>query len=301
MSTGKSRFFRGSMCRSLKLALYMLAALCCTCRPAQSADGLLGGLREDVREEHSGDSGSSGNGGPGDRGGNDHCQTRDCDSCDDSTWSNLVLFTLAAPFWVPYALLGDNLNNTAYFPDYPYADGMSGNFVVEKFSGHGANIWQGQFLMDDSYNFDQVNRVHGQLRIDTISRLGAEIDTTYFHEQLAGGASDELWIGNAAITYRFAQSARAQFRSGLGMRWLTDDTSTDLGFSFLYGADFFPARPWVISTLFDTGTIGSAGVIHARLTSGLQFHGCELFGGYDYLRIGHADIAGPVAGVRFWF
>jgi len=261
-----------------------------------ATEGTLGGVREDVREDRSGDSDSFG--GSKSEGHSKH----DDDSCktsDDTPWGKLILFGLTAPFWMPHTLLEDDYANVGYFPDYPYADGVLGDLTIENPTQ--GNLWSGQLIVDDSYNFDQVNRVHSQLRIDTAARFGFEAETTWLHEQLAGHATDELWIGNAALTFRFSQSSRAQFRSGLGMRWLSDDQSTDLGFSFLYGADFFPAGPWVISTVFDTGTLGSAGVLHARATGGVQFHRFEVFGGFDYLRIGHADIAGPVAGVRLWF
>ena len=42
-------------------------------------------------------------------------------------------------------------------------------------------------------------------------------------------------------------------------------------------------------------------VTRVRASVGVQFRHAELFAGYDWLRIGGADLHGPMAGVRLWF
>lgn len=62
-----------------------------------------------------------------------------------------------------------------------------------------------------------------------------------------------------------------------------------------------PVKPLVISTVLDAGTLGHAGVIHARLTGGVLRSRWEAYLGYDFLRIGSVNLQGPLLGVRFWF
>jgi hypothetical protein len=89
--------------------------------------------------------------------------------------------------------------------------------------------------------------------------------------------------------------------AGLGARLLFDRRTTQGGFNFLYGADFFPVDPVVLSTQIDLGNLPHAFVFHARGTVGWQLGRFELFGGYDFLRIGSTNFQGPLAGLRLWF
>lgn len=57
----------------------------------------------------------------------------------------------------------------------------------------------------------------------------------------------------------------------------------------------------MVSADLDLGTLGAASVFRGRLTGGVVWNRCELFTGYDYLRIGAVDLQGPVLGLRAWF
>ena len=113
--------------------------------------------------------------------------------------------------------------------------------------------------------------------------------------------SDALWTGDFNVTFRFAQSKHLQMRTGLGFNYLADEIGSDFGFNFTYGSDWFPSRPWVLSADIDWGTLGHANLFHARSTVGLQFHGMEIFTGYDYYEVGNTEIRGMIGGLRFWF
>ncbi len=58
-------------------------------------------------------------------------------------------------------------------------------------------------------------------------------------------------------------------------------TQTDLGFNFTYGADFFPAKPWVFSAVLDAGTHRQAGLFRFRSTAGVVYRSVELYSGYE--------------------
>jgi hypothetical protein len=100
---------------------------------------------------------------------------------------------------------------------------------------------------------------------------------------------------------RFAQNPIAELRTGIGANWLADRYDADFGFNFTYAVDVYPARPWVVSSELDWGTLGDTSLFHLRLTAGVLLAGFEVFAGYDYLDVGHAAFAGPVAGMRLWF
>src|SRR5262249_14468895 len=120
-------------------------------------------------------------------------------------------------------------------------------------------------------------------------------------ENLGGGRSDATTIGDMNLTYRFAQHEKIQFYAGIGARVLTDPCTTNWGANVLYGFDLFPRKPWIVSALVDGGNLGSAGVIHTRVTAGVAIRHFELIGGYDFMRIGSVNIQGPTAGLRLWF
>jgi hypothetical protein len=220
------------------------------------------------------------------------------DKDEDELLGGLCLLLLAAPVYLPIAGTHDNYTHSMYFPDYPYETGSTG---VLTNGGTGSKGFGGYISFDDSHNFDQVNTVRNELMVSTSSRFGVRASESYLTEQLPGRTVDHLWIGDANFILRFAQCDYAQFWTGLGARWLTDDFGNELGFNFTYGADLFPCKPWIISANLDAGNLGNAGVFHGRITSGLAWRRFELYAGYDYLRIDTVDIAGPVAGMRVWF
>jgi len=90
-------------------------------------------------------------------------------------------------------------------------------------------------------------------------------------------------------------------RTGLGMNWLSDSVDSDFGFNFTYGGDWFPRKPWVISSTIDWGRLGHAALFHGRATIGMNYRRWEIYAGYDYYDVGGAQIDGFVTGIRFWY
>ena len=199
--------------------------------------------------------------------------------------------TLTAPIWLPIKLSDDDYSQPAYLPRYPY----------EEPSRPPERLFAARFDADYVDAFDNLDRINGHLLISTASRFEFDARFQHLDERLAEGGKDQLWTGDCNVTYRFAQSKCAQFRTGLGINWLNAPTQTDLGFNFTYGADIFPARPWVLSAVMDAGTLGHAGLFRFRTTVGVIYQRVELFSGYEYTDIGRVHWNGLIGGVRLWF
>jgi len=216
---------------------------------------------------------------------------------DNAAWSLLVVGaaavggTLTAPIWLPRTLLDDDYSQPAYLPRYPY----------EEPSRPPERLFAARFDADYVDAFDNLDRINGHFLIATASRF--EFDARFQHlaERLADGGQDQLWTGDCNVSYRFAQSECAQFRAGLGINWLKNPAQTDLGFNFTYGADIFPAKPWVLSAVMDAGTLGHAGLFRFRTTVGAIYQRVELYSGYEYTDIGRVHWNGLIGGVRLWF
>src|SRR5262249_7010122 len=154
---------------------------------------------------------------------------------------------------------------------------------------------------EDGNDFRGLNRLNGAFVLDTTTRFGLRTSWNWLDERRPCGCHDDMVLGDINLTYRFAQDERVQMYAGIGARILADPWRTNAGVTVLYGADFFPVRPVVVSPLVDGVNLGSAGVIHARGTVGYCFGRWEAFAGYDFLRIGSVNLQGPLAGLRLWF
>jgi hypothetical protein len=161
--------------------------------------------------------------------------------------------------------------------------------------------WGGQVRADYGDQFADITMINGQLILETTSRVGLDTSIQYLHERMPDGGFDSLTLGDCNLVYRVAQHPQAQVRMGIGANWLTDAAQTDLGFNFTYGGDFFPCKPWVISTAIDWGTLGHAGLFRFHTTAGVIVNRFETYVGYEYLDIGTTQTNALIAGVRVWF
>lgn len=219
-------------------------------------------------------------------------------------------YAVIAPVWGPRELLDDDWRRHGYFRKYPYADGQDAYLAVPKDessgeSGYDARAvgrsWSVQAAVEEGYDFEDVSFTTFTLRADTSSRWGLDASLSLLREDLPTGGTDELALGDVNLRFRFAQSERAQWHVGIGMRYMTDDLGTEEGINFIYGADFFPKEPWVLSGSVELGTLGHATVVEARATLGMMFDRWELYAGWNHLSIDDTTINGPVAGLRLWF
>jgi hypothetical protein len=224
-----------------------------------------------------------------------------------------VAAAVAGPFVVPHLLLQDDFGRASRFPAHPYADGQPGYLWIRRPVVAGAErppcepdfdrarSWSGRFAIEESNDFDAINRLSARLLLESAWRFGVQTNWSYIHERLGGGRADETTLGDLNLTFRFAQHEKAQVRAGLGARLMTDPHGTDWGFNFTYGADVYPAQPLVLSATLDAGTLGHAGVFRGQGSIGILFRRWEVYTGYDYLRIGSTALQGPTLGLRLWF
>ncbi len=226
----------------------------------------------------------------------------------------LLGYALTSPFWGPHGALADQYSLECSFPQFPYDD-VPGYMLIGDHcpeyttAGFGRRVplgpharqWAGRVRFEYADEFDDVTRASGHLLLSTTSRFGLDTETDYLREELPSGGVDDLAIGDCNIVFRFAQNEFAQFRAGLGFNWLDDLIETNFGFNFTYGADFFPARPWIVSSAIDLGTLGDADLFRFRLTGGVVVHRFEVYTGFEYLKIESSEISSLVSGVRVWF
>lgn len=321
---------RVSFCRSAIVALAATLALLVMIWPASvCAQTELSTIRSDVRtspptppetapapsREHDNDSVCP----HGQRDGEDPCDAFNQGLFSAGFAVGWLGFT--SPYWAPRALLDDG-NCEVHFPRFPYDD--CGGYLVSS-SWVDASMptqplsdstqsspvseslmlptrqWGGQMRADYGDQFADITMINSQLILETTSRVGVDTSIQYLRERLPDGGFDGLTLGDCNLVYRVAQHPRAQVRMGIGANWLTDAAQTDLGFNFTYGGDFFPRKPWVVSTAIDWGTLGHAGLFRFRTTAGIIINCVETYAGYEYLDIGTTQSNALIAGVRIWF
>lgn len=215
----------------------------------------------------------------------------------------VLVAAATSPFWVPRDLVQDSGLDDGRFLCYPYQSGFDG-YLLNNNSDQFIDTnypWLLRLQGEYGEDFDSIRRASMRVLYETSSRLGADLSIDYYREWLGIGARDDLWLGDANVVYRFAQSDRLLMRAGIGMNYLTGSGFTDLGFNFTYGGDWFPVRPWIVSADIDVGTLGKADFFHGRVTVGVNVRKVEFYSGYDYLDVGSTQIGTVIGGIRLWY
>ncbi|MCU0878186.1 MAG: hypothetical protein MUF06_10410 [Pirellulaceae bacterium] len=304
---------RRSSVRPGTAGMATLAMLLVLTRPVAAGESLAG-LRADVRTPPSGSpepqvekpdkpSPQYDDGYP-----NDYDDEED-DSMTLGAYAGLVslgTLVVASPFWYPHLMMGDSLQTPAYFSHYPYQYGDGYMLVdpAEALGLEGSRVpyrWSVRARGEFGNGLDDLDWIGGRLLVETKSRWGVEGDFRYVLEDLGGGIHDDAWLGDGNVLFRFAQSEWLQFRTGLGVNYLSDREGTDLGFNFTYAVDAQPVRPLVFTAELDLGTLGNASVVHVRTTAGVVLGVSEAYIGYDLYDIGSTQIQGLVAGIQIWY
>jgi hypothetical protein len=286
--------------------------------PLAQGDEILTNLRDDVRTEqpdspHSSrdrDQDRDRRDGKGDSFWDSDDQT--CEECDEDGTSGgdnalwgLAGLAVTSPFWAPAAMIGDTYDDPGYFAHYPYQYDC-GYMLIDPVEAVGLDgpyepySLAARFRGEVGTAFDDLDWIGGRVQVDTRWRLGLESDFRLVREDSDAGR-DDLWLGDANLLYRFAQSGHWQFRAGLGASFLSDRIGSDFGLNFTYMADWQPVRPLVFAAELDLGWLGEASLVHVRTTGGVTIGVSELFVGYDLYDIGSTQIQGLVAGIQVWY
>jgi hypothetical protein len=232
------------------------------------------------------------------------CNQSPC-SCQGSTEGNLFgqIFWgfFATPFAVPSFLLHDDHDHFAEFPDYPYADDLPGSLLIDSSFKGKTQTWTGNIQAVAIPSSHELERFGGRLLLENSDRIGLDTETNYWLSTGSQAGPRDAWTGDFNLTYRFAESEQIQLRAGIGVNWLADQIRPEFGVNFTYGIDWFPHRPWTISSIIDVGSLGSAMLFHNRSTIGVMLGPTELLVGYDYFQLGNARFQGPVAGIGYRF
>jgi len=273
-------------------AIVVAATLCGG--PRVAAEGILGQVRGEVNEP-------SGSGGGSSKGGN---SSSSCDDDEDdglfgdlATW--VTVHVVTSPFTLPIVFTDDQYVRKAEFVGAPYQSNREGYLVLAEESGSGRQ-WAGRLSIDSGGNFDDLFSLSGRLQVEHQNRFGLDASWTNLNERVAGGR-DDMTLGDANVVFRFAQSETALFYTGLGFNWLEDHGNFDAGFNFTYGADWFPAKPLVVSSSIDVGGLGGASFFRSRTTVGALIERFEIYTGFDYLNVEGVDIPTGIAGLRVWY
>jgi hypothetical protein len=316
----RSAIQSGTSLRCLGIGLLWLLAIVGSAGALQ-AQGVLGQLREDVRS--SGDGVGDSEPQSEEHKGRDSHDDYDDDWLPEDTWGLLVFpaAIAASPVWVPHAVLGDDFSVPGAFARFPYEYPEGGCMVIGT-SGQWCptrppcswgdclkgtvpvsppRCWAGRLRADWAGNGDDLERIEGHLLLSTASRFDVDTQFGQLRETLPADGRDELWLGDANLVFRFAQNEKMQFRTGVGFNWLDDGPNSDFGVNVTYGADWFPLRPWILSTELDWGTLGSAELFRFRSTVGVTVHGIEVFLGYEYLDIDRLHQNLVLSGLGLWF
>ena len=217
----------------------------------------------------------------------------------DEAIDNVVLAALAAPYWIPYTML-----------DEPRYERFAGYCEEYEASSYKDSEWffratdfvcSARAQFEYGTDFSRVQSVGTRLQVD-FPRWRSTIDASWnnYYEDVFGGETDHLGLGDVNWVFRFAQHPRTVWRSGVGINWLIDHDD-DIGFNFTYGFDVLPIRPIVWSTDFDLGTLGHASLFRVRTTVGVQWLECELYTGFEYVDVEDAQVPVMLFGFRYWW
>ncbi len=207
------------------------------------------------------------------------------DSIDFSGWGNPIGAIVSLPFSGPQFLLGD-AGQEVYFTEYPFADQHSGNLIIEPLWHPDLKETRLRFGTEYGDDFGQQQKITTRFQFDTNFRLGIDASFDYLREQQGHGDHDQTWLGDVNLTLRFAQSASAEFRSGVGYNWQSDSGSSDEGFNFTYGGTFYLDKPSVIDFDLDLGKIGDANLTRFKTSYSRYLRRARLSIGYEYLQLG---------------
>lgn len=231
------------------------------------------------------------------------------DDDDDDGWGDLCAEIawdlLGWPWWGPYEVMeGSDQLRAGYYLRHPYArpgaplvDPLR---VMPSLEAIRSPVHL-RATAECGTDFDAIDRFGLSLRVETAVRVGLDAAWSRYREELAGGGSDTLDLGDVNLVFRFAQGESGEMRTGLGANWFHKTPVDEAGFNFTYGGDFYLGNPWIASAEIDWGTLGAATRFHGRATFGADWRGVEALVGFDYESLDSVGLPAWIVGGRVWF
>lgn len=162
---------------------------------------------------------------------------------------------------------------------------------------HPAQDWNVLAGFELASDFDGLDRRSFELELRG-DIVGIDFQWDSFTEDLGPYGHDELHLGDFNVLFALAETEHSYWRAGVGFDWLGDSVGAEFGANLTMKADVFPVRPWVLSGELDLGTLGEAEMLHGSATLGAMLGCFELYSGYDYRKIGAAELDGLSFGLR---
>jgi hypothetical protein len=232
------------------------------------------------------------------------------DENDRQALRDRVLLVLM-PWTLPIAVMDEPCLRG--YARHPYADGHGQLRAVEsackrpstRRPDDAPRSLAAQLDMGSGYMANQVVPATLALRLQLPQRFELSARASLLSD-FAEPSTERAMNDSAVIAYRFAQSGRADLRSGLGMRHYRLEKGGDRwGFDALYGLDFFARRHVVGRVELHLGSLDRAVVFETRATLGVMLGRFEPYAGGDFMAVvgssQTAKLGGAVAGVRLWF
>ncbi len=213
-------------------------------------------------------------------------------SNEDWFWSEFGYVALAAPFAIPYFMIGDHLNEQVGYQPYPFATGAG-------ITDPAGRSW----MINTSAATQLVSNDILALRTDVDwafwRRFAFEGAYTKYGERLKTGR-DILAFGEGLVTFTFAQSEAWNFRVGFGVQSI-DGKNVNTGFKSVYRIRCF-LQPFQFK--LDLGiTTGLGASSLSEIAPGVGFHlgRSEISLGYRRLKIADSRLTGPEFSIHWWF
>ena len=182
------------------------------------------------------------------------------------------------------------------FSQFPYE--MGDGIMLDSSFGQRA---QGKFAFWYGTDFDDIDSWNTQFRFDSSDSIGFDFQWAHLREKLEGLPSDSLNLMDFNLTVPWVKSESMIVRVGGGINLLSDSIGTEVDYNLTLSADFFPVKPMVIGFEIDHGELGSAHQTHLLSTVGLNWRQVEFMTGFEYRKIGQAEVKGPILGMRLWW
>jgi hypothetical protein len=159
--------------------------------------------------------------------------------------------------------------------------------------------WSQRFTFFGGNDFDDLEQLQFAFLAQQPGGLGLDVSGLMFREDEAD-FRDSLWLGDANLVFE-PIFGDLRTRVGVGINWLADSETFEVGLNLTAGFDFHMVDFLVASGECDFGSIGSADYSHVQITMGLNVEGVEWFAGYNHFDIGGNQLDGMIYGIRLRF